>query len=80
MLRLYIIGVAILVVAIAANSIANYLGIKSWYTFLELLFQNCTSAFSQLQILDYLWLFIFYPIILGCGYWIGDKLYTILFS
>ena len=33
MLRLYIIGVCILIIAIIANVIVGYLGISTWYNF-----------------------------------------------
>jgi hypothetical protein len=74
MIRLYIIGLAILIIAILANGIIVKLGIKSWYDFMSSLSDNGTSAFGKLSIIDYLWLFIGYPIVLGFSYWIGDKL------
>jgi hypothetical protein len=76
-MRLYIIGLAILVIAILANGIVVKLGVKSWYDFISLLSDNGSSAFSKLSVTDYLWLFIGYPLILGCGYWIGDKIYNL---
>jgi len=51
------------------------LGIKSWYDFINLLVDEGTSSFNKLSIIDYLWLFVAYPLVLGAGYWIGDKLY-----
>lgn len=80
MIRLYIIGLAILIVAIFANGIVMELGIKTWYDLLEILTRNGTSAFNKINLLDYLWLFIAYPLILGFGYWIGDKFHHLLFS
>lgn len=80
MLRLYIIGLAILVIAIIANAIIVKLEIKSWYDFIELLTQNNSSAFKILSLIDYIWLFIGYPIVLGIGYWIGDKIYQLIFA
>ena len=73
MIRLYIIGLAILSIAILANGIVVKLGIKSWYDFISLLTDNGLSAFSKLSVIDYFWLFIGYPLLLGFGYWIGDK-------
>lgn len=78
MLRIYIIGLAILITAIVANGIVVKLGIKSWYDFIELLMSDGTQALKLLRILDYLWLFIGYPFVLGFGYWIGEKLYTFM--
>ena len=80
MLKLYIIGVFILIVAIIANAIIVKIGIKSWYDFIELLSEYGKSAFSKLSILDYLWLFIGYPFILGLGYYSGLKVYLLIFD
>ena len=80
MFRIYSIGLSILIIAIIANAIVFKLGIKSWYTFISLLTENGSSAFSKLTIIDYLWLFLAYSIVLGLGYWIGDKVYVSLFN
>lgn len=79
MLRLYVIGIAILIIAILANGIVIKLGIKSWYGFIELMSKQGLSAFNALSFVDVLWLFIGYPIILGLGYWVGDKVYSFIF-
>jgi hypothetical protein len=50
------------------------IGLKSWYDFLELLNQQGMKTFSEIGILDYLWLFIGYPLILGLGYLAGDQI------
>lgn len=80
MVRLYIIGLFILITAILANGIAVKIGIKSWYGFIELWMQEGGSVFSKISVGDILWLFIFYPLILGSGYWIGDKIYHLIFN
>lgn len=59
-IKIYFTGIVILVVAIGANIIASYLGFKTWYDFLEGLGNGLS-----LSILDILWLFILYPLILG---------------
>ncbi|MDY2587870.1 DUF7672 family protein [Winogradskyella aquimaris] len=79
MLRLYIIGIAILIIAILANGIIIKLGINSWYGFIELMSKQGLSAFNSISIIDALWLFIGYPIVLGLGYWLGDKIYSFIF-
>ncbi|NNC45586.1 MAG: hypothetical protein HKN99_06870 [Winogradskyella sp.] len=79
MLRLYIIGIAILVIAIIANALIIKLGIKSWYDFLQLLGSDGLSTLNRMTALDYIWLFIGYPLVLGLGYYLGDKLYALLF-
>lgn len=79
MIRLYIIGLAILIIAIIANALAIKVGLKTWYDFLNLLNEQGLCAFNKLNILDYLWLVIVYPSVLGLGYWIGDAVHkTIL--
>lgn len=79
MLILYIIGIFILIIAIIANGIIVNIGLKSWYDFINLLNCDGSKAFSKLQILDYLWLFLGYPLTLGCGYLIGLKCYNWFF-
>ncbi|NRA93287.1 MAG: hypothetical protein HRU26_11490 [Psychroserpens sp.] len=80
MLKLYIIGICILVVAILANAIIQTIGIKSWYGFIEILSKFDWSGFSQIRVIDYLWLFIAYPLVLSLGYLLGSKLNDLLFS
>lgn len=57
-LRVYCIGIGVLVVAIAANTLASFSNLATWYDFIE----NRT-----INILDIVWLFIVYPLILGLG-------------
>jgi hypothetical protein len=80
MLRLYIIGIAILIIAILANGLVLKLGITSWYDFINRLSDNGLSAFKKITIIDYLWLFIGYPLVLGLGYWLGAYLYKQIFA
>jgi len=80
LIRLYVIGFAILLIAILANTIIVKLKVKSWYDFIGLLTLNNSSAFKMLSIIDYIWLFIGYPLALGIGYWIGDKIYHLTFT
>ena len=77
MIRFYLIGLGILITAIAANAIALKLEFKTWYDFLSLLSQEGLTTFKNLGIVDLIWLFIAYPFILGIGYWIGDKIYEL---
>ena len=78
MLRLYIIGLCILIIAILANGIIIKLGLKSWYDFIEWISNEGRTAFSKLSYLDYVWLFIGYPLVLGIGYVLGDKIYHLI--
>lgn len=77
MLRLYIIGVSILIVAIGVNGLILKLGITSWYEFINLVTKEGASGLSKLNLLDYLWLFLGYPLVLGLAYWLGDKIYNL---
>lgn len=54
-----------MIAAILANGLAAKLGLKSWYDFITLLNQQGGKAFSMLHLADYVWLFVFYPLILG---------------
>ncbi|WP_179343986.1 DUF7672 family protein [Winogradskyella ursingii] len=80
MLKIYIIGLAILIIAIIANGIVVKLGLKSWYDFIELLSAHGSSAFTKINIIDYLWLFIGYPLVLGLGYLMGNKVFQLIFD
>ena len=51
----------------------------TWYGFIEFLTASGEKEIV-IRIIDYVWLFLAYPIILGFGYWIGDKMYQFLFS
>ncbi len=80
MLRIYTIGIFILIIAIVANAIALKLNITTWYDFINAITKNGNSVFDTLPIIDYLWLFIGYPLVLGFAYWIGDQLFQLLFG
>lgn len=69
-IKMYFIGIVILVVAIGANIIAAYFGIKTWYDFLE----GIGNGLS-LTMLDIVWLFILYPLILGLSVELGRVLF-----
>jgi len=78
MLRIYIIGVSILIIAIIANTLISKIGISTWYDFGPDLFKRGFLAMKEAGFLNCLWLFIIYPLILGLGYVIGDKLYSLI--
>ncbi len=79
MLKLYIIGLCILIIAILANAIVIRMGLKSWYDFIDLLNDLGKGAFAKLSAFDYLWLFVGYPLVLGGGYYVGVKIYELIF-
>ena len=71
MIRIYLIGIGILCIAILANGLAGWLGIKSWYDLLNGFIQEGLEYIQSMGILDVVWLFIAYPMVLGAGgYWI----------
>lgn len=80
MLKLYIIGIAILITAILANFLAAKIGLLSWYDFLNLLSNKGGEGFVTVRFIDYLWLLLLYPLALGLGYWFGIKLFQAIFS
>ena len=60
LIKLYVAGLVILIVAIVANFLAEQLGLKTWYAFLEGMGNG-----QSLSLKDGLWLFVFYPLTLG---------------
>ena len=74
MLRLYIIGICILLIAIIANLIISKIGLSTWYDFGPEFFKSGWPTIKKAGFLNCLWLFIFYPLVLSLGYLIGDKI------
>ena len=72
MLRLYIIGIFILLIAIIANVFAEKIGLSTWYDFGNRLFNKGFVIFKEVGFFSVLWLFILYPFVLALGYLIGD--------
>ncbi|SDB49024.1 hypothetical protein SAMN03097699_1666 [Flavobacteriaceae bacterium MAR_2010_188] len=79
MIELYLIGICILIVAIIANVITQKLGITSWYDLIESFQIYGKNTFSKLDLLDYFWLLIGYPMVLGIAYLLGKFLYEFIF-
>ena len=77
MFRIYVIGVFILLVAIVANVIVGKLGILTWYDFGPRFFQKGLIVMKEVGLLNSVWLFILYPLVLAFGYIIGDKIYNL---
>ena len=74
MIRVYFIGLFILITVIIANVIAAKLQLKSWYSLLDGL-TNSSPLSDLLTLKDSLWLFILYPLILGLGAVVANLLY-----
>ena len=77
MLRIYIIGLSILFVAIIVNTIITRFGISTWYDFGPQFFKRGFVVIHEVGFLNCMWLFFLYPILLGLGYVIGDKIYNL---
>lgn len=80
MLKIYIIGLAILITAILANFIGSKIGLLSWYDLLNLISSKGGEGFKTVRFIDYLWLLLLYPFALGLGYLFGNKLFQTIFS
>lgn len=78
MLRLYIIGICILLVAIIANVLVGKLGLSTWYDFGPRFFNKGFVAMKEAGVFSCLWLFVLYPFTLALGYMIGDKIFKFL--
>ena len=74
LIKLYVMGFTILIIAILANFLASQLGLKTWYDFL-----NQWGNGDALSLKDGLWLFVLYPLILGCSFLIGNMLWKSIF-
>ena len=74
LIKLYVMGLMILIIAILANFLATQLGLKTWYDFL-----NQWGNGDALSLKDGLWLFVLYPLILGCSLLIGNMLCKSIF-
>ena len=77
MLRIYIIGICILLIAIITNIIVGRLGISTWYDFGPQFFKRGFIVMKEVGLLSSVWLFILYPLVLALGYVVGDKIYSL---
>ena len=78
MIRIYFIGLFILITAILANILAVKLQLKSWYDLLNGL-ANSKSYWELITFKDSLWLFLLYPLVLGLGAVFANFIYLKLF-
>ena len=77
MLRIYIIGVCILMIAIIANVIIGKVGVSTWYDFGPQFFKRGFVVVKEVGLISALWLFLFYPLVLAFGYIVGDFIYKL---
>ena len=78
MIRIYFIGLFILITAIVANILAVKLQLKTWYDLLNGL-ANSKSYWELITFKDSLWLFLVYPLVLGLGAVFANFIYLKLF-
>ena len=78
MIRLYLIGITVLITAILATLFAEKIQCKTWYDFLKGP-GSFYNYWSVLKFKDMLWLFIAYPLLLGFGSFVGNLIYQKLF-
>lgn len=76
MIKLYLIGWTILLAAILLNGIISKVGVLGWYDFINLLIEKGSAVFGDLRLVDYVWLFVAYPVLLGLSYRAGEWLYN----
>jgi len=76
-LRVYIIGISILLIAIISNVVVGKLGISTWYDFGPQFFKRGLIVLKEVGVLSSVWLFILYPLVLALGYILGDKIYNL---
>jgi hypothetical protein len=65
MIKIYILGLIVLVSAILFNGLAAKLNLVSWYDFLNRAVASGSKVWQTLRFVDLLWLFIVYPMLLG---------------
>jgi hypothetical protein len=65
-LKIGLTGFAILLAAILLNILANAIGLATWYDFLgSLSRQGLMGSLRSLKALDYIFLIVLYPVMLG---------------
>jgi hypothetical protein len=73
-LRIFLIGIIILVGAIIINVLASLLGLQTWFSFIELTTnKGLNSAFKEVGFVSLLYLFVVYPFVLGFLGYLGNK-------
>ena len=66
-------GFFLLFFAIIMNAIVQYLKIMNWYDFLMTLKNSSKS--TKIRLIDYVWLFVGYPFLLGLIIYYSTKIF-----
>jgi hypothetical protein len=78
MLKVFMVGWVVLLAAIILNVAVQRMGIMGWYDFLLRLPIEGKKLFPQMRIIDYAWLFLVYPLLLGGSVQVGDYLHALI--
>lgn len=66
LIKIYLAGLVVLIVAILLNMLANLVGLTTWYSFLtQVSQQGFSSAVQDLTAIEMLFLILLYPLLLG---------------
>lgn len=79
LLKLFLIGIIILVGAILINALASLLNLVTWYSFLSTLARGgLLPGLKNTPILSLIFLFLLYPFSLGCLAHLGLRITGLL--
>jgi hypothetical protein len=66
LLKIFLAGIVVLVVAVVLNLVASLLNLVTWYTFLNQVTElGLAASLKSLRAVDYLFLILIYPFLLG---------------
>lgn len=71
-------GMAVLLTAILANVIAGLFGLTSWYDLTKMLYTEGSKGLRKIRLIDWTWLLVLYPLLLGLGAKLGATLYELI--
>jgi hypothetical protein len=76
-LKIYLAGLVVLIVAVVLNLLANALGMATWYSFLNQVSQRgFLLALQSLKAIEILFLILLYPLLLGLAAYLTFYLTT----
>jgi hypothetical protein len=66
LLKVYLAGLVVLIVAVVLNLLANVIGLATWYSFFNQVSQRgFFPALQSLKMIEILFLILLYPLLLG---------------
>jgi hypothetical protein len=73
--KIYLAGVIILTAAVVVNLLAGWVGLPTWYTFLQQAGENGLGrAFARAGLVGILFLLLAYPFLLGAAAYLARRL------